>query len=505
MNVPERFNFARDVVEQISAEQFALTFVDTAGEVSRLTWGEVADGAARWSGVLAERGLRRGDRLLVLVGKTPDWHLILLGALRLGLVTIPCSEMLRAKDLDFRMRHSGASLLVAHRDAAAEVAGMNVLFLDEAGEPAAIPQCEDTLAEDAAFILYTSGTTKDPKGVTHTHAYTYAKRMQAEHWLDARPGDLVWCTAGTGWAKSIWNVFLGPWSRGAEILLHEGPFDARERFELLERLEVTVLCQAPTEYRLMAKLDDLGRHDLSRLRHAVSAGEPLNPEVIKAFRDAFGITIYDGYGQTENTLLVANTPRSEVKPGSMGLPTPGHDVAVVDERGEVVAVDTEGDIAVRGHPPSLFVGYWDAPEETAAVFRGEWYITGDRATRDADGYLWFTGRADDVILSAAYRIGPFEVESALLEHPAVAESAVVGKPDSERGQIVKAFVVLRPGAEAGPELAAELQAHCKRVTAPYKYPREIEFVDSLPKTRSGKIRRVELRQLELRRDEDAAG
>ncbi|HVN60505.1 MAG TPA: AMP-binding protein [Gaiellaceae bacterium] len=499
MKVPERFNFARDVVERHAREEFALTFVDAAGEASRLSWGEIADGAARWSGVLAERGLRRGDRLLALVGKTPDWHLILLGALRLGLVTVPCSEMLRAKDLDFRMRHSGASLLVADRGAEAEVAGMDVLFLDEAGEPAAIPECEDTRADEPAFILYTSGTTKDPKGVTHTHGYTYAKRMQAEHWLDARPGDLVWCTAGTGWAKSIWNVFLGPWSRGAEILLHEGPFDARERFELLERMEVTVLCQAPTEYRLMAKLDDLERHDLSRLRHAVSAGEPLNPEVIKAFRDAFGLTIYDGYGQTENTLLVANTPRNEVKPGSMGLPTPGHDVEVVDERGEIVPDDVEGDIAVRGRPPSLFVGYWDAPEETAAVFRGEWYVTGDRATRDAGGYLWFTGRADDVILSAAYRIGPFEVESALLEHPAVAESAVVGKPDPERGQLVKAFVVLRPGAEAGDDLAAELQAHCKRVTAPYKYPREIEFVDSLPKTRSGKIRRVELRRLEEQR------
>jgi len=499
VKVPERFNFARDVVERHAREEFALTFVDAAGEASRLSWGEIADGAARWSGVLAERGLRRGDRLLALVGKTPDWHLILLGALRLGLVTVPCSEMLRAKDLDFRMRHSGASLLVADRGAEAEVAGMDVLFLDEAGEPAAIPECEDTRADEPAFILYTSGTTKDPKGVTHTHGYTYAKRMQAEHWLDARPGDLVWCTAGTGWAKSIWNVFLGPWSRGAEILLHEGPFDARERFELLERMEVTVLCQAPTEYRLMAKLDDLERHDLSRLRHAVSAGEPLNPEVIKAFRDAFGLTIYDGYGQTENTLLVANTPRNEVKPGSMGLPTPGHDVEVVDERGEIVPDDVEGDIAVRGRPPSLFVGYWDAPEETAAVFRGEWYVTGDRATRDAGGYLWFTGRADDVILSAAYRIGPFEVESALLEHPAVAESAVVGKPDPERGQLVKAFVVLRPGAEAGDDLAAELQAHCKRVTAPYKYPREIEFVDSLPKTRSGKIRRVELRRLEEQR------
>jgi acyl-coenzyme A synthetase/AMP-(fatty) acid ligase len=358
---------------------------------------------------------------------------------------------------------------------------------------------EDTTADEAAFILYTSGTTKDPKGVTHTHGYCFAKRMQAEHWLDARPSDLVWCTAGTGWAKSIWNVLLGPWSRGAPIVLHEGGFEPEERFELLGRLGVTVLCQAPTEYRLMAKLDALDRFDLSRLRHAVSAGEPLNPEVIRTFQECFGVTIHDGYGQTENTLVVGNAPGGEIRPGSMGLPTPGHQVGVIDDDAREVAPGDEGDIAIRGRPPSLFAGYWNAPEETAAVFRGDWYVTGDRATRDDAGYLWFTGRADDVILSAAYRVGPFEVESALLEHEAVAESAVVGKPDPDRGQIVKAFVVLRPGHEAGGELVSALQQHCKHVTAPYKYPREIEFVDELPKTRSGKIRRVELRQRELDR------
>jgi acyl-coenzyme A synthetase/AMP-(fatty) acid ligase len=257
-----------------------------------------------------------------------------------------------------------------------------------------------------------------------------------------------------------------------------------------------VLCQAPTEYRLMAKLDGLGRYDLSGLRHLVSAGEPLNPEVIRAFVDAFGRTIHDGYGQTENTLLVGNFPGAEIRPGSMGLPAPGYDVRVIDLDGEECPTGEEGDIALRGDAPALFAGYWNAPEDTAAVYRGDWYVTGDRALRDDDGYLWFTGRADDVILSAAYRIGPFEVESALLEHPAVAESAVVGKPDADRGQIVKAFVVLLPGRTGDESLVAELQEHCKRVTAPYKYPREIEFVAELPKTRSGKIRRVELRKLE---------
>ena len=320
--------------------------------------------------------------------------------------------------------------------------------------------------------------------------------MQAERWLAARAGDLVWCTAATGWAKSIWNVLLGPWSAGASIVLHEGAFDPEERFRLLSELGVSVLCQAPTEYRLMAKLDGLDRVDLSRMRHMVSAGEPLNPEVIKSFRDAFGLTIHDGYGQTENTLLVGNFPGAEIRPGSMGLPSPGHEIAVIAEDGRVVDDGEEGDVALSGRPPSLFLEYYRAPDETAAVFRGDWYVTGDRATRDEDGYLWFTGRADDVILSAAYRIGPFEVESALLEHAGVAESAVVGKPDPDRGQIVKAFVVLRPGVAGSDELVRELQEHCKRVTAPYKYPREVEFVDELPKTRSGKIRRVDLRRLE---------
>ena len=252
----------------------------------------------------------------------------------------------------------------------------------------------------------------------------------------------------------------------------------------------------------MAKLDSLEQYDVSVVRHMVSAGEPLNPEVIRTFEDAFGRTIHDGYGQTENTLLVGNFPGAEIRPGSMGLPAPGYDVRVIGFDGEECPPGEEGDIALRGDAPALFAGYWNAPEETAAVYRGDWYVTGDRAVRDEDGYLWFTGRADDVILSAAYRIGPFEVESALLEHVAVAESAVVGKPDADRGQIVKAFVVLRPGRSGDEALIAELQEHCKRVTAPYKYPREIEFVAELPKTRSGKIRRVELRKLE---EERAAG
>ena len=340
-DVPSRFNFTRDVVEATAAEnptQRALAYIDGINVVRRFTFAELAILSAHWANLLRDVGVERSDRVLVVIGKKPEWHAVLLGALRLGAVTIPCPDLLRAKDLAFRARDSGARLLIADRAAEAEVEAMVVeledpplvVYLDEAlshlhdYEPRA--PFADTHADEPAFILYTSGTTKNPKGVVHTHGYTFAKRMQAEHWLDARPGDLVWCTAGTGWAKSIWNVLLGPWSRGAEIVLHEAPFDPRERFELVDRLGVTVLCQAPTEYRLMAKLDELHQHDLSQLRHAVAAGEPLNPEVIKIFRDTFDVTIYDGYGQTENTLLVANGVGAHVRPGSMGLPTPGHEV-----------------------------------------------------------------------------------------------------------------------------------------------------------------------------------
>jgi acetyl-CoA synthetase/medium-chain acyl-CoA synthetase len=506
--VPAHFNFTRDVVDTLAADpaRAALTFVDREGIVDRRTFHEISGDAARWAHLLRTR-LDRGDRVLFAIGKVPAWHCAMLGALKSGLVSVPSPDMLRARDLAFRTRHSGARLVVADRSLEPEIeemrhqvgANVSILYLDEALEELRrympVAPTEDTVAGETAFILYTSGTTKDPKGVVHTHAYTWAQRAQATHWLDAHEGDVVWCTAGTGWAKAIWNSLLGPWSHGAEIVLHQGPFDAEERLSLLQRLGVTVLCQAPTEYRMLAKLENLGAAHLPRLRHAVSAGEPLNPEVIARFQDALGLTVHDGYGQTENSLLVANPPGAPVRPGSMGVPTPGHDVAVIDESGHVCPPGVEGDLAVIGRPPTLFVGYWDAPEETEAVFRDGWYLTGDRATRDEDGYLWFVGRSDDVILSAAYRIGPFEVESALLEHPAVAESGVVGVPDLDRGQIVKAFVVLRPGHEPGDRLARELQEHVKAVTAPYKYPRAITFVDELPKTPSGKIRRSELRRL----------
>ncbi|HTK24130.1 MAG TPA: AMP-binding protein [Gaiella sp.] len=505
--VPARFNFTRDVVEPLAKGhgRAALTFVDREGIVDRRSFGEIAGDAARWAHLMRTR-LDRGDRVMIMTGKVPAWHGAMLGALKGGLIAVPCSELLRARDLAFRVGHSGAKLLVADRSCEVEVQEMleqldtpvPVLYLDEARSELAryVPRAptEDTTAGERALILYTSGTAKEPRGVVHTHAYTWALHSQAEHWLGAHEQDVVWCTAGTGWAKSIWNVLVGPWSCGSEVVLHQGAFDPEDRLGLMQRLGVTVLCQSPTEYRMLAKLDGLASAHLPRLRHAVSAGEPLNPEVIERFQDALGITVHDGYGQTENSLLIANAPGMEVRPGSMGLPTPGHDIAIIDDHAQVCGPGVEGDIALFGKPPTLFAGYWEARDETEAVFRDGWYITGDRGVSDDEGYLWFVGRADDVILSSAYRIGPFEVESALLEHPAVTESAVVGAPDADRGEIVKAFVVLRQGVDPTADLITELQEHVKNVTAPYKYPREVAFVDELPKTTSGKIVRAELRR-----------
>ena len=515
-DVPARFNFARDVVDRLATEdRTGLIFVDASGARSTYSFREIAERSQRYAAALAEAGISHGSRIIVSLPKIPQWLFVMLALDRLGAVAIPCAEQLRAKDLLFRANHAEAAGIIAgvdnyveaeHMRAAGKtlrhffIAGGNAPRwndLDALAEHAAPFAGVDTAASDWSYIVYTSGTTKDPKGVVHDRGYAYAKRMPARFWLGCTPEDVVWCTAATGWAKSLWSVLLGPWSCGSTLVLHEGPFDPVERLNLIGELGVTILCQAPTEYRLEAKLDNLASWKFPSLRRCVSAGEPLNPEVIARWRDAFGMTILDGYGQTENSLLIANFDAHDVREGSMGRPTPGHDVAIVNEDGEICAANETGDIALRGEPPTLFKGYLKSDEETQASYRGEWYLTGDRAYADEDGYYWFVGRADDVISSGAYRIGPFEVESALLEHPSVAESAVVGTPDPDRGNIVKAFVVLRKGQTPSDELIKSLQDHCKRVTAPYKYPREIEFVDELPKTRSGKIRRVELRQREL--------
>ena len=359
-----------------------------------------------------------------------------------------------------------------------------------------------TRSDDPLIIYFTSGTVGYPKMVLHTQAsYGIAHVTTAKLWHDLKPTDLQWTITDTGWAKTAYGKLFGQWIQGAAILQHRSTarFDPAQALTIIEQYGVTSFCAPPTVYRMMVLLD-LGQFDLSGLSHCTGAGEPLNPEVMREWKETTGLTIYDGYGQTETVLLVSNFKCIPVKPGSMGKPVPGAEVVVLDDDGEILTTGEEGQIAVRvkpNRPVGLFREYWKSPDAMASSFQGDWYLTGDKAFIDEDGYFWFIGRADDLIISAGYRIGPFEVESAVIEHPAVAESAVVASPDPVRGDVVKAFVVLAPGHIESDELILSLQDQVRNSTAPYKYPRKVEFVSDLPKTISGKIRRVELRQREL--------
>ena len=515
---PEYFNFAA-IIDKFAEDpsRVAILWENSDGCRARLTFADISTQSKKIATVLSGLGVRPGDPILLVLPRITLWQAAYVGALRLGAIVIPSTSMLREKDLIYRANHSGARAIITTVENAAMIADLRrecpslqhflitgaartgwISLQEYMGRASAAFKPANSKSSDPAICYYTSGTTREPKAVLHSHGYTWSHRYTGLNWLDVRPGDVHWTTSDTGWAKAAYGVLFGPWMNGVTTFMYAGRFDPVKELDLIARYGISTFCAPPTEYRILIKqkLDD---YKFPKLRHCTGAGEPLNPEVLDVWRDKLGLTIHDGYGQTETIILAANMPKMPVKPGSMGLPFPGHDVRVLNNELAETGVDEVGEIAVRvrpERPPSLFLEYWKNPEETAAVFRGDWYLTGDQATRDADGYLWFVGRADDVIISAGYRIGPFEVESALLEHPAVLESAVVASPDPDRGSIVKAFVKLKPGAQPGQHLVIQLQEHCKRITAPYKYPREIEFIDELPKTVSGKIRRVELRRQE---------
>ncbi|HVL94926.1 MAG TPA: AMP-binding protein [Solirubrobacteraceae bacterium] len=456
--------------------------VELARDGGRREWsaGEVRDAALATAGALHAAGARRGDVVLTLVGNRPEWVLAMLACFRQGYVVLPCNEQLRAKDLRARLQAAAPAVVVAdpRNHDVLEAAGWDgPLLWRERADGA--PPAADLAPEDPCLITFTSGTSGEPKGVVHGQRYLTGQRLQAGHWLAPRAGDLVWCTAASGWSKSARNVFIAPWLCGAAALLHDARFGPHERLELLEREAVDVLCMAPTEYRVMAKRAQLRR--LPALRELVAAGEALNPEVLRAWHDATGVWVRDGYGQTETGQLTGHPPGTAPRPGSMGRPLPGVELEVRD--GELVLADPRTD-------PTFFLRYLGEPDHDRAV---AWH-TGDRVRADDDGFLYFEGRTDDVIISAGYRIGPFEVESALVAHPAVAEAAVVAAPDDERGSVVRAVVVLRDGHRPTDALARELQEHVKAETAPYKYPRVVDFARELPKTASGKIRRAALRR-----------
>jgi acyl-coenzyme A synthetase/AMP-(fatty) acid ligase len=469
-------NFVADVVDAAEPSRLALVAVADGGERREISFGEVADRSARLAGALAACGVGRGDVVMTVVGNRPEWAYAMLACWRIGAVAQPCAEQLRPADLRARIDKVEPRVLVADvRDldlvAGAGFDGPMLAVPDESLFEAAPAPAVELSAEDPALIVFTSGTAGEPKPIRHGHRYLAGQSVQAEHWYGARPGDLCWCTAASGWSLSARNAFVAAWLRGAAALLHDARFDPEERLELLGREGVSVLCMSPTEYRSIAKRAEL--RPLPKLRHACAAGEPLNPEVVRTWDEGVGVAIHDGYGQTETGHLTGMPIGHPVRPGSMGRPLPGFRAWIDD--GELV-VD----------PASVPTFFLDGDRERP-------WRTGDRVQEDEDGYLWFEGRTDDVIISAGYRIGPFEVESALLSHPGVAEAAAVAAPDELRGQVVRAVVVLRDGHEPGEALARELQQHVKSETAPYKYPRIVDFAAELPKTPSGKIRRAQLR------------
>ncbi|MFA4926921.1 MAG: AMP-binding protein [Patulibacter sp.] len=530
LDVPETFNPVVDIVEAWAADDpdalAVLSLGPTGDVVGEQTVADLAREARRFGRALLDLGVGKGDPVFVMLPRIPEWYAVILGAIRIGAVPMPGPNLLTPKDIAFRITTAGAVAAVTDPAGAAKItaspeqlptlrvriavdpthgeAPMPARWVDFNALMASVTDDADlpdapTHRDDPLLTYFTSGTVSHPKRVTHTQEYGLAHVPTARFWHDLRPGDRHWTVTDTGWAKAAWGGLFGQMHERATIVqVALGRPDADTILGIIARHGITSFCAPPTLYRTLVQTD-LGAHDLAALRHCTSAGEPLNPEVIKVWAQGTGgLTVYDAYGQTETSVLVANYRAVPVRPGSMGLPVPGWDVDVLDDDGRPAAEDEVGDIAVRvdgsHRPVGLFHGYDGQPEATAERFRDGWYFTGDRAARDADGYLWFEGRDDDVITSSAYRIGPFEVESALVEHPAVAEAAVVGKDDPDRTQIVVAFVILAAGHAPSDALATELQDHVKGLTAPYKYPREVHFVDELPKTVSGKIRRVELRE-----------
>jgi acyl-coenzyme A synthetase/AMP-(fatty) acid ligase len=512
-DLPAHFNWASDVLDVWADSAVvgpALIAVNAAGQAARYSFAEISRRSCQWANLLRHHGVRQGDRVLVMLPRIAEWQLAMVACIRIGAVPIPCVTMLTERDLSYRISHSGAVGVVTSSAETHKFAGHETLScrLVVGGDVSGWVNCAAADGQDVAcapaqvgidepaIMFYTSGSTGPPKAVTHASRALYVWRCSAQYWLSLDPGDVMWCTADTGWSKAGTSVLFGPWSRGATVLFYDGSFDRRGRFELLAAHRVVCYCASATELRQLVDVD-LNGVDLGALRLTVSAGESVDPALLREWQARTGVVLLDGYGQTETLMTVVNCSGSELRPGSMGRPLPGVTAGVLTEDGVVEERAAAGQLVIAAPQPGLMLGYWHDEERTAACYRqiGSvlWFLTGDNVYIDGDGWLYFKGRNDDIIGSSGYRIGPQEVENALAEHPAVRECAVVGLPDSTRGEVVSAFVVLNPDYAPASTLAADLQEHVKRVTAPYKYPRRVEFVGDLPKTVSGKIRRGELR------------
>jgi acetyl-CoA synthetase len=525
VKVPDNFNFAYDVVDhlaQIKPDKTAIVWYDDNGETKIFNFKDLKYYSDKAANFFRDAGIKKGDPVMLILKRRYEFWFCLLALHKLGAISIPATHLLTSKDIIYRNNAADIKMIVAvnedqvinHIEASEEkspslktkvlVGGSREGWLDfDSGLESASnvfhkPVGESgTSNDDISLLYFTSGTTGYPKMVQHNFTYPLGHILTAKYWQNVIDGGLHLTIADTGWAKAMWGKIYGQWISGSAIFVYDYErFNPQKMLETIEKFKITTFCAPPTIYRFLIQ-EDISKYNLDSLKYCVVAGEPLNPEVYHQFYNATGIKLMEGYGQTELTITVATFPWMKPKPGSMGKPAPGYDVDIIDEEGNSCGIGEEGQIIIRTDkrkPVGMFDGYYRDEEKTAEVWKDGIYYTGDMAWRDEDGYYWFVGRADDVIKSSGYKIGPFEVESALIEHPAVLECAITAVPDEIRGQVVKATVVLAKGYKASDDLKKELQDHVKRVTAPYKYPRIIDFVDELPKTISGKIRRVEIRE-----------
>ncbi|MDD5245693.1 MAG: AMP-binding protein [Syntrophorhabdaceae bacterium] len=531
IEAPEFFNFGFDVIDAWANKdrnKLAMIWVNQNGEEKKFTFWDLMRLSNQIVNMMIKYGLNKGDRVLIMLPRVPEWWIFTLALIKRGAVYCPAPTMLTPKDLKYRINIADIKMVITSEEYADKIDAIIkecptlscrmmvdgrrpgwISYPVELEYPAPVSAklvnllgMKKTRITDPLVIFFTSGTTGEPKMVMHDQSYPLGHIVTARFWHDIRTTDLHFTLSDTGWAKSAWGKFYGQWIEGAAIFVYDirSKFNPTEILPLIEKYGINTFCCPPTIYRMLI-LADLDKFDFTELRHCVSAGEPLNPEVIKAWKGATGLTIYEGYGQTETVLCIGTFPSMTPKFGSMGKPSPGWHIELHDDSGKPVGLHEEGRIAIalEPRPVGLFREYLNNEEENKKSFVDGFCYTGDKAYKDEDGYYWFIGRDDDVIKASGYRIGPFEVESALIEHPAVQEAAVVGSPDDIRGLVVKAFVILKPGFKPSEALIREIQNHVKNVTAPYKYPRVIEFVDTLPKTISGKIRRNELRDREMKR------
>ncbi len=525
VNIPENFNFAYDVVDEYAKTEpnrVAIVWCDESGAEATFTFGQLKEYSDKTANFFKSIGIKRGDPVMLVLKRRYEFWFSILALHKLGAITIPATHLLTKKDYVYRFNAADIKMIVCvsdpeviqnvedaqkdcpsllHKALICDSKDGWIDFtksVDEASNVFERPTGDQASHNnDISLLYFTSGTTGMPKMVQHDYVYPLGHIYTAKYWQNVIDGGLHLTVADTGWAKAVWGKIYGQWLSGSAVFVYDfDKFNAQNMLEVISNHKITTFCAPPTIYRFFIK-EDLTKYDLSSLKYCVVAGEPLNPEVFTQFYKATGIELKEGFGQTELTVVLSITKWTEAKPGSMGKASPGYDIDLIDDNGNSCQIGEEGQIVIRTDkmkPAGMFGGYYRDATLTNKVWHDDIYYTGDLAWRDEEGYFWFVGRADDVIKSSGYRIGPFEVESALLEHPAVLECAITAVPDEVRGQIVKATVVLAKNYSPSKELVKELQEHVKNVTAPYKYPRIIEFVTELPKTISGKIRRVEIRE-----------